>query len=597
MRGAPVRKGWVVGLAVAGLLAAGAVPAAADDTAVPTTVPTITVPAGISPVVGADVTLTATTTNPSANASIKFIVDGTPVGSAVPVGVDGASTTWPSWGLMNGSPHVVSAADCNSLGCNQTASLPIAFTVQNPAPAMTAPLEGATTDPTLTLTATTGGGGLAFYIDHVFIARVDTAPYSVAIATPLADGPHTASVAGCGVNSPYCFGPNSPDVHFTVVSLHPAITLVAPPTISPNHDGQSDSTAFRVHLPDAETVSFHVENGNGQTVSGPHTAGLLAAGDHVYHWDGKNNAGKIAGDGSYSIVVQSAANVGNFLAHGRATAPVIVDTTAPLFSGITGNNTAFYPIVDGYRDAFQPSVHVNEGGRLWLELFTTKGARVNTIALPHAAAGTFTPVWNGTDSRRRLMPDGAYRYKFVADDAGHNRRISASYVVHLSRKRIVNRAASFTQNGDAGLLITTDTTCTGYSYGLSLFPHGVWLSNVCDPSNDNFQVVAGDYLFKVPAAVRYNAIRVEAYGNTSSAPEPVLSIIYNNATKQYDPVGVGSLTKNNTNVHTTYGTVHGSAYVDGSHFVDVSLGVPNVVSPEDYDIGTVTITVSYSLLQ
>jgi len=146
-------------------------------------------------------------------------------------------------------------------------------------------------------------------------------------------------------------------------------------------------------------------------------------------------------------------------------------------------------------------------------------------------------------------------------------------------------------------LITTDTTCTGYSYGLSLFPHGVWLSNVCDPSNDNFQVVAGDYLFKVPAAVRYNAIRVEAYGNTSSAPEPVLSIIYNNATKQYDPVGVGSLTKNNTNVHTTYGTVHGSAYVDGSHFVDVSLGVPNVVSPEDYDIGTVTITVSYSLLQ
>jgi hypothetical protein len=300
---------------------------------------------------------------------------------------------------------------------------------------------------------------------------------------------------------------------------------------------------------------------------------------------------------AYTIVVQSAANVGNFLAHGRGTAPVTVDDTAPLFSGITGNNTAFYPITDGYRDSFQPSVHVNEGGRLWLQVFTTKGALVNTIALPHAAAGTFTPVWSGTDTHRRLMPDGAYRYKFIADDAVQNRRNSASYTVHLSRKRIVNRAASFTENGDAGLFFTTDSTCTAHRTDLSLFPHGVWLSNVCNPAANNFQVVAGDYLFKVPAAVRYNSIRLQTYGNTSSAPEPVLSIIYNAATKQYDAVGVGHMAKNNVNVHTTYGTVHGSAHVDSFHLVDVSLGVPNTVSPEDYDIGTVTITVSYSLLQ
>jgi hypothetical protein len=242
-------------------------------------------------------------------------------------------------------------------------------------------------------------------------------------------------------------------------------------------------------------------------------------------------------------------------------------------------------------------VHVNEGGRLWLQVFTTKGALVNTIALPHAAAGTFTPVWSGTDTHRRLMPDGAYRYKFIADDAAQNRRTSASYTVHLSRKRIVNRSASFTENGDAGLFVTTDSSCTAHRNDLSLFPHGVWLSNVCNPAGNNFQVVAGDYLFEVPAAVRYNSIRLQTYGNTSSAPEPVLSIIYNAATKQYDAVGVGDMEKNNVNVHTTYGTVHGGAYVDSFHLVDVALGVPNEVSPEDYDIGTVTITVSYSLLQ
>jgi hypothetical protein len=194
------------------------------------------------------------------------------------------------------------------------------------------------------------------------------------------------------------------------------------------------------------------------------------------------------------------------------------------------------------------------------------------------------------------LPDGAYRYKLIADDAAHNRRVSASHVVHLSQKRISSRVLTLAANGDTGLLVTTDTTCTGYSYDLSLFPHGVWLSNVCDPSNNNIQVIAADYVFKVPAAVRYNAIRVESYGNTGNAPEPLLSIIYNNATKQYDPVGVGSLTKNDTNVHTTFGTVHGGAYVDASHLLDISLGVPNEASPEDYDIGTVTITVSYSVL-
>src|SRR5262245_51787555 len=76
MRGAPVRTGWIVGLAVVGLLAAGAAPAAAADTVPPATVPTITAPVDAARVAG-DVTLTATTTNPSDTPSVQFFVDGT----------------------------------------------------------------------------------------------------------------------------------------------------------------------------------------------------------------------------------------------------------------------------------------------------------------------------------------------------------------------------------------------------------------------------------------------------------------------------------------------------------------------------------------
>src|SRR5436190_5892945 len=73
MRRARARNGWIVALAVVGLLVVGAAPAAADDAAPPTTVPTMTSPSGIDAVVSGEVTLSATTTNPSASASIQFV--------------------------------------------------------------------------------------------------------------------------------------------------------------------------------------------------------------------------------------------------------------------------------------------------------------------------------------------------------------------------------------------------------------------------------------------------------------------------------------------------------------------------------------------
>src|SRR5205814_2179883 len=173
---------------------------------------------------------------------------------------------------------------------------------------------------------------------------------------------------------------------FTVSKLSPRITTVAPNPFSPGADGNFDRTSFRVHLPGAEHLSFRVVNGNGQTIQGPHSpSGTLSAGDHVFTWDGRNNAGKFAGDGVYTIVVNTTSTTGGVTLEGTATANVTVDRTAPVFSGITGNDTTTYPVVDGFLDAFHPSVHVNEGGSLRLEITTTTGARVRVIAQPHAS--------------------------------------------------------------------------------------------------------------------------------------------------------------------------------------------------------------------
>jgi FlgD Ig-like domain len=116
----------------------------------------------------------------------------------------------------------------------------------------------------------------------------------------------------------------------TTDTLHPQITSVSPNPFSPNHDGHDDVTAFRVHLPSVEHVSFIVQNPNKQTIQGPHSPhGVISRGDHTYHWDGKNNHGKVAGNGKYTIRVTTSAKSGTSTLHGSATAPVTVHNAAP----------------------------------------------------------------------------------------------------------------------------------------------------------------------------------------------------------------------------------------------------------------------------
>ena len=203
--------------------------------------------------------------------------------------------------------------------------------------------------------------------------------------------------------------------------MHPGITSVSPNPFSPNHDGNDDKTSFRIHLFGTADVSLRINNMNGKLVWGPHTPGKLTSGDHTYQWDGKNNASKIARDGTYSIVVTTSAKSGNVTLHGTATATVRVDNSASTLSGITGNGNTFYPVVDGYKDTFRPKVHVNEGGSLWLEVFTMSGTKVKFISHRHAVRAhsnslgmvtTGQAEWRPRvptciTSRRRMQPESS----------------------------------------------------------------------------------------------------------------------------------------------------------------------------------------------
>jgi flagellar hook assembly protein FlgD len=576
-----------VGATVFVLMVTLAVPPAG---AAPITVPAITTPTGGSTVAG-DVSISATSTAPS----VQFYVDAAPIGAPVAVVSGTATSDWLSWGRANGS-HALTAADCDGTGCNASLSPTVSVTLNNAAPTVTSPVNGATTSTSLTLAATAPGGGLAFFVDTVQVGFDATSPYSVPVAGPLAEGAHSMSVFECDSAGTICNGPTA-TAGFTVKLLHPQITSVVPNPFSPNGDGRNDRLAFKVHLPDPESVSLSVQNGNGQPVWGPHTPGPTGAGDQVFHWDGRNNSNKIAGDGIYTIVVATTATQSGAALHGTAQAPVRLDNTGPAFSGITGNGATFYPVRDGYQDGFRPRVHVGEGGGLWLRITNGAGALVKLVAQPHANAGYFYVTWNGTNRANQLVPQGAYRFNFIGADAAGNRRSSAAGVVHVSHAHLVNKSVTLVQNGDAGSISTSDTNCTGYSYSLSAYAHGVWMDNVCDESYDGFQIIGADYTFTVPGAARYNSIRVGSVGNTINAPENILSAIYNYSAGQWDVVGGSRLGQDNVSLVSNFGTVAGAGRVSAGHHVTINIAVPDTEPPQDYDIANASITVSYSVLQ
>jgi flagellar hook assembly protein FlgD len=584
------RAGFLLTLAV--LVGSwGLAPARAfADTVPPTTTPTITSP--VAGAVDSDVNVSATSTAPS----VQFYLDAIEFGSPVAVAAGTASTTWPTWGLANAGSHTWTAADCNDIGCNTTQSAGVTVTVDNEAPVVTAPTDGATTSTSPRLQATAPGGGLAFAVDGGLVGFDGTAPYSYSVAGPLTEGAHSMTVQECDTSGSACDGPVA-GTNFTVKALHPAVTSVAPNPFSPNGDGRNDKVSFVISLPDTENVSYAIHSQADAVVKNFPSPGTLSAGNHTYAWGGVSNAGSVVGSGYYKIVVATSAVQDGVTLHGTASANVTVDNVAPTMSNISGNGATFYPVVDGYLDTIALSATVNEPGAMWVYISNSSGRIVREFSRTHANPGTVTFTWDGRNTGGALVAAGDYHYKFLAQDPAGNRRTSSSFLVHLSHKRLVSKSATISRNGDAGEFLTSDQSCTGYSYALSHFAHGVWLVNQCDENVDGFQIIVAGYSFTVPGAVKYQNIRVRSYGNTDSAPEPIAALIYNVSTAAWDVVGEVSLTHSGTNTWSAYGTVPAPNHVGPSRGVKIRIAVPDSSPPEDYDLGYAQIIVAYSVLQ
>jgi flagellar hook assembly protein FlgD len=495
-------------VAVAGAVVALLAPAPATA-AIPASTPVFTAPAPGAVLSGA-VALEVGSGAPS----VRLRVDiATPAGTEqFDLGyrdvVSGSATLdWETWGYPNGTA-VVTAFDCEApqLGCAATGTT-LAVTLANAAPVITAPLEGATLSGTVVVTATAPEGALSVDLESGFVAGATDAgaPYAVALdLTRVPDGPARIVVRRC---SAVCSGPSAArDV--TTSALHPRVIGPQLRYVSPDGDGRNDRATFALGLDTAQTVTWEVRRlSGGSLVRGPVSLGRLPAGTHRVSWSGRDNAGRIAADGRYTVVIRSVER----WRYGATSTRVTLDTQAPTATYRPRDaDDAVYPYKDGFRDTFRPWVDTRDtlspmtGGLVVARL----DGRV-VRRLPRAA-------WNGRDSSGAALPAGTYRWRVVVTDRAGNRAATTWHRVVLSWRRTVDRTFVLTVAAASGSLVTS-SDCAGSA--ASRWSTGLRLVDSC-PTSDLDAVAEARWVVSVPPAAEYTSVAL-----TATAASPASSLL------------------------------------------------------------------------
>jgi flagellar hook assembly protein FlgD/flagellar motor protein MotB len=254
----------------------------------------------------------------------------------------------------------------------------------------------------------------------------------------------------------------------------PNITVDYPETrwISPNNDGLADDLEFPVSITDQRYVTewkLEIADASGTAARTyrnkemrPETQGvkkfmyrLLVAKTGVevpptLRWDGILDSGSPAPDGRYFFVLSASDDNDNSAASPRY--EVVVDTAPPevRIEAIPETAKIFSPDGDGSRDVFE----IPQSGSpedLWdAGIYNAAGAKVKTFDLLNGPPRAI--IWDGTDDRGLIVPDGVYGYRIAATDRALNRGEASleNIIVNTQQPgvRLPITDAWFSPNGD-----------------------------------------------------------------------------------------------------------------------------------------------------
>ena len=213
-----------------------------------------------------------------------------------------------------------------------------------------------------------------------------------------------------------------------------------PLVISPNNDGTQDALIIPVEITDERFVfgwSLVISDASGDTIrtirnkdDRPENSGFQNIVDRVtavttgvvvpetIRWDGLTESGDSAPDGEYTFALIATDDNGN-----AGTSPdylVRVDATPPsvAIDQPGSGDRILSPNGDGNKDSLVVS-QTGSREREWIAMIVNaRGAEVWRSSLLDTAPSTIE--WDGRTTDGQALPDGVYRYRISATDAGGN---------------------------------------------------------------------------------------------------------------------------------------------------------------------------------
>jgi flagellar hook assembly protein FlgD len=272
-------------------------------------------------------------------------------------------------------------------------------------------------------TTFSGNGGWGTYVSNAplavsncaFLANAGGGFYNATPATSL-----NASLNYWGAaNGPSSPGPGSGQKVSSGVTFEPWL-MVAPtapdyfnPPVSVTNRTFNPSLNIDLMLGFTTTLSGNwtvtILNGSGVSVRT-----LLGSGSSgPATWDGKNDAGVVQANGTYSYQLAGTGSSGQAAA--TVTGGVVIDTTkAVTLTGIAVSQAYFSPNGDGVQDTTTLTAMTDYDTAAW-----TVNVKNGSGTVVRTATGTGTTIaftWDGKDAAGMVQPDGPYTFAISVTD-------------------------------------------------------------------------------------------------------------------------------------------------------------------------------------
>ncbi|MDR3123453.1 MAG: OmpA family protein [Treponema sp.] len=188
---------------------------------------------------------------------------------------------------------------------------------------------------------------------------------------------------------------------------------------SPNNDRNKDTIAIIPQIQVASGLSnwkIDILNSAGTAVQSFNGAATVPG---PISWNGRDAAGGVVPDGTYTARIEARYAAGNQPA--AVSRPFAVDTVAPK-AKVNAAYTLFSPNGDGRKDVL-PLTVVTEGNDAWIaSIANARGEEIQNWSWTGAAPASLS--WDGLDKAGNTVPDGAYRFLLSStDEAGNSASI------------------------------------------------------------------------------------------------------------------------------------------------------------------------------